>query len=369
MNNQTNPSRASKLRVLCNDIARAALEAAPGHKNSLCQAAEILSSIARNDERRTNTSEDAIKVLPQNATQDELNAARRRQATRRGADTFLPSLSDRANILPNVFLRSDLFSASRKIQALNERIIFGDTSLLIVNRAIASFNNVTVTLSGYELCQFDRRVYVACLNYYQEQPLSSESDNRHIQTSFYEFAKQMGSAYSVNLHRSIRASLLRLSFAQLRIRQDRLNLEVPKLLSVSLEHGTPGSPPMGGRGPMRGGDQLWLRITESIADLFGPGRWTAIDRKAIHYDGLRGWLACFYSTHLGPQWLSIEKLYQMTGYESRFGNFRQGLCAALDNLKFEDTPLSSRIANYHFSEDGKKIQVHRVKWGGALPNM
>lgn len=359
-----NVSRADKLRALADATARAALKAAPDAREELLEASNTLSSLAHTSELRVKKQEEPVKILPPNATRDELASARCRQATRRGAETYLPTLSDVAQVLPNALLRCALFSSSRKVATLNDQVLAGDTSLLVVNKTIASFNNVTVTLNGYELCQFDRIVYATCLDYYRERPLSPEMENKHVGTTFYEFAKRMGRSYSVRLHRSIRASLLRLSFAQLRIRRDRLNLEVPKFLSVSFEDSEQGDGASATAGAPLGSDRLWLRVSESVAELFGPGAWTALERKALDYSGLQGWLASFYATHQGPLWLSVKKLHEMSGYESRFSNFRKGLCDALDKLKADDTPLSCRIAEYHFSNDGVKIQVHRVSWNG-----
>ncbi|MDT0216763.1 MULTISPECIES: plasmid replication initiator TrfA [Alcaligenes] len=360
----TNLSRADKLRALAEATARAALKAAPDAREELLEASNTLSSLAHTSELRIKKQEEPVKILPSNATRDELTSARSRQATRRGAETYLPTLSDVAQVLPNALLRCALFSSSRKVPTLNDQVLSGDTSLLVVNKTIASFNNVTVTLNGYELCQFDRIVYATCLDYYRERPLSPETENKHVGTTFYEFAKRMGRSYSVRLHHSIRASLLRLSFAQLRIRRDRLNLEVPKFLSVSFEDSEQDVEASAIAGAPLGSDRLWLRVSESVAELFGPGAWTALERKAMDYSGLQGWLASFYATHQGPLWLSVKKLHEMSGYESRFSNFRKGLCEALDKLKAGDTPPSCRISEYHFSNDGEKIQVHRVSWNG-----
>jgi hypothetical protein len=80
---------------------------------------------------------------------------------------------------------------------------------------------------------------------------------------------------------------------------------VPKLLSVSFEDGDTGNL---ATSDMRGSDMIFLRVTESVAELFGPGCWSAIDKKAVDYDGLRGWVANFYATHSVSQWLSIKSL-------------------------------------------------------------
>ncbi len=358
-------SRTQKFRALADATARAATDAAPLEREKLLEASSTLSSLARSSERRIKGNDDAVKLLPSNATKAEVTSSRRRQATRHGVDTYLPSLSDVVQIMPHELLRCSLFSSNRTVQAKNEQVLSGDISLLVANKKIASFNNVTVELSGYELCQFDRIVYATCLDYYRERPLSREMERRYVATNFYEFTQRMGRSYSTILHRSTRASLLRLSFAQLRIRKERLNLEVPKLLSASFEDSEQGSGSLVEVGRPRGSDRLWLQVGESVAELFGPGAWSGFDQKMAHYTGLQGWLASFYATHQAPLWLDVKKLYDLSGYESRFSNFRKGLCEALDKLKAPGTPRSCKIVDYRFTADGTKVEVHKAAWKAA----
>ncbi|MBP4050899.1 hypothetical protein J9978_15530 [Chromobacterium violaceum] len=353
--------QADELRVLARRAADAALTAAPDQQLAVLKAAERLDRIAGNIERKAKkeAAEPAIVMLPSDATVEEVRTARRRQAICRGADVYLPSWSAMSQALPNAFLRSALFSACRSVQAENAKVLAGDQTLLIADKEIATFQNVTLTFSGYELCQFDRQVYATCLDYYRARPLSPEACTHHIRTSFYEFATRMGGSYSLDSHKAIRASLLRLSFAQMRLRFNRLNLEVPKLLTVSFADGEAGE-------DFKGSDMLLLRVTESVAELFGPGTWTAVDKEAVGYDGLMGWLASFYASHSGPQWLPVERLHQLSGYESHMRNFKASLVRALDKLKHEKTPPCSRVSAYHFSKDGTKLMVVCTTWGTQM---
>ncbi|MFX1715546.1 hypothetical protein [Paraburkholderia sp. A1RO-5L] len=357
----TTHGRAAELRVLAERAAEAALEAPSGHQSAVLDAAERLDQIASSLERKAEkeSAEPAIAVLHPDATAEEVGKARRRQATRRGVDVYLPSWSDMAQALPNTFLRTALFGSGRSIQSENDKVLSGDSTLLVTEKEVASFQNLTLSFSGYKLCQFDRLVYATCLDYYRERPLSPDEQPRHVSTSFYEFACRMGNAYSVKAHKAIRASLLRLSFAQMRLRYQRMNIEVPKLLSVTFEDGEAD-------GDFKGSDVLLLRVTASVAELFGPGAWTAVAREAVRYDGLTGWLASFYASHSVPQWLSVKRLYALSGYESHMRNFKASLIRALEKLKDGKTPLCSRVAAYHFSKDGTKIYVIRSEWGADV---
>jgi hypothetical protein len=353
-------SKVAELRELANLTAQAALTAAPERQMTVLDAAERLDRFADCLERRAkkDLTEPAVAELPSDATAEEVHHARRRQATRRGSEVYLPGWSAMARALPNAFLRSALFSAGRRVQADNARVLSGESAILVAGKEIASLRNMTLTFSGYELCQFDRLVYATCLDYYRGAPLCPEENPRYVRTTFYEFAHRMGNEYSVKAHRSIRASLLRLSFAQMRLRYNRMNIEVPKLLSVTFEDGEPGE-------DFKGSDALLLRVTTSVAELFGPGAWTAVDTEAAGYDGLRGWLANFYAGHSRSQWLRVERLYHLSGYESHMRNFKASLIRALEKLKDPQTPACSRVAHYHFSKDGTRICVVRSEWDAS----
>jgi hypothetical protein len=348
----------AELRQLASLTAEAALTTAPGRQMTVLDAAGRLDRLADGLERRAKKafSEPAVAELPSNATSEEVQHARHRQATRRGSEVYLPSWSAMARALPNAFLRSALFSAGRSVQADNAKVLSCDPTLLVAGKEIATFRNLTLTLSGYELCQFDRVVYASCLDYYREAPLCPEESLKHVRTTFYEFAHRMGNEYSVKAHQAIRASLLRLSFAQMRVRYNRMNIEVPKLLSVTFEDGEPGK-------DFKGSDTLLLRVTTSVAELFGPGAWTAVENEAVRYDGLKGWLGSFYAGHSGPKWLWVEALYLNSGYDSHLRNFRAGLVRALEKLKDPQTPAYSRVATYRFTDDGSRIYVVRSEWG------
>ena len=345
--------RALAMRELADLTAEAALTAAPGYQSVVLKASETISRVAGGLARKVEGP--AVLVLPDNATPQELRTARTRQAARRGQEVYLPSWSSVAQALPDAFLRTALFAASSSIQKQNELVLAGDRSLLVANEEIAAFRDISLLFSGYRLCQYDRQVYATCLEHYRELPLAPEDSTRHIRTTFHAFAQQMGGTHNAKTYLAIRASLLRLSFAQLRLRYGRLNIEVPKLLSVTFEDGGPS-------GDMHGRDQLLLRITEPVADLFGVASWSTVHKAASDYDGLRGWLAHFYASHSRARWVPVETLYKLSGYESRMSNFRDSLTKALDKLRSPRTPECSRVKEYTFSPDRSKVYVVREAW-------
>jgi hypothetical protein len=350
--------KVAELRELASLTAEAALTAAPERQLTVLDAADRLDRFANGLERRAKQAltEPAVAELPSNATVEEVQNSRRRQATRRGSEVYLPSWSAMARALPNAFLRTALFSTGRDVQAGNASVLSGDPTSIVAGKEIASFRNMSLTFSGYGLCQFDRQVYAACLDYYREAPLCPEGSPLYLRTTFYEFARHLGGKYSVRAHRAIRASLLRLSFAQLRVRYNRMNIEVPKLLSVTFEDGELAE-------DFKGSDALLLRVSAGVAELFGPASWTAVDVETVAYDGLRGWVANFYAGHARPCWLEIEKLHEVSGYGSHLRNFKASLIRVLEKLKDPMTPVRSRVERYDVSKDGKKICVVRSEWG------
>ncbi|WP_430226918.1 plasmid replication initiator TrfA [Paraburkholderia tropica] len=349
--------KVAELRALASLTAEAALTAAPERQITVLNAAKRLDDIADGMERRQwkVLEQQAIAALPLNATADEIRLSRRRQATRVGSDVYLPGWSATARALPNAFLRSALFAAGRHVQKDNANLLAGGSTSLLAGERLGTFKDMALAFSGYGLCQFDRLVYSTCLDYYRAIPLCAEECLRYERTTFYEFACRMGNKYSVKAHRAIMASLLRLSFAQMRFRHKGMDIDVPELLSVKFEGGESA-------GKFRGSDVLLLRVTTSVAELFGLGAWTAVDNEAVRYDGLRGWLANFYAGHAHPMPLPVELLHQLCGYGSNKSNFRASLVRALEKLKDPTTPACSRVASYDFSTDGTKIYVVRSAW-------
>jgi hypothetical protein len=206
----------------------------------------------------------------------------------------------------------------------------------------------------------DRVIYSTCLDYYRDQPLTPASSERKVRTTFFEFARMMGRAYSTNLHLSIRAGLLRLSLAQIRMRYEKANIEVPKLVAVSFIDGYTGNPDTE---ELRGSDLIELTITEAVAELFGPGCWTAVNADTSKRIDLLGWVTNFYATHSTGAWVSVEKLYAMSGYESNFGGFLRSFIKILEVLKTDKAPAGSRVKAYNFSKDKPiKVYVQMAAW-------
>lgn len=353
-------SYAARLDAIATRAADAAEVVPVEYKGAVEDASKALAQIAAAKARRERDQESAIAELPFNATASEVSSKRYRQATRKGKDVYLPSWDNLMRGMPSSLLRTGLFSCSSDIQKKFDIDQIDLAHPALIHKEIATFNNISVTLTGFELCQFDRHVYATCVDYYRHRPLMPPVKTpapleAFVQVSFYEFARSMGGAYGPKTHKAIRDSLLRLSAAHIRIRSEKINAELPKLLVTRFDDGFASNNYIAS-------DKISFQVPEAVAELFGPGEWAAIEVDVSRYDGLKGWLAHFYATHSAAKWLHLTTLYDLSGYTSHYANFKASLLKALEALASQDTPLSGRIKSYCFSADQTRLLVHHARW-------
>lgn len=317
-------------------------------------AAETVEAVARRVmQRKAAAAAAPVLELAANASPSEVRVARQRRAVRRGKDVFLPSWKDAAVALPNALLRSALFSSSS-----NHRVA-------LFEAPIAAQGDVVLTLTGHQLCDYDRRVFAACLNHYRDdRPLSPEDTSQvWVTLSFYQFAQDLGVSYGAKVHKAIRDSLVRLSAAHLRVRLHRRDIPLPRLIDVAFDDGFSGQLPEDSI--LRGSDRVAFRIFESMANLFGPADWSAVPQPALtDYAGLASWLASYYSTHAKPYALKITDLYGYTGVTCELREFRRMLKTALDKLCREEANPDLRVASYRLTKDTLTVQLAR--WAPQL---
>ena len=349
--------RAASLRAMIRTVRSASTRADSPTESALLETAaeELQSKLTAMERARTEAP--AVATLPDNATADELKASRRRQATRRGQEVYLPALGSTLQVVPSALLRSGLFGAGRSVAASNEAVIAGDRSLLVADDETPTFANASLLYTGYPLCQTDRRIYSACLSYYRDRPLEPAHSQDCVQTTFRKFAAMMGSAYSDNLYVTCKAGLLRLSSGNFRLRMNEATVAIPKLLGVTFIEPPgklrPGAP--------SGADIIMLQVGEECAELFGPGCWTAVDAQTAKLNNLPGWVANFYATHSAPFWLPLESLYRLSRYESSYSDFIKSFLATLESLKAASPESTCHIVRYKVSKDGTKVWVQPGK--------
>ena len=221
---------------------------------------------------------------------------------------------------------------------------------------IASQGDTSITLTGFQLNEYDKRVFAVCLEHYRdEQPLFNQyNKSTWMQNSYWKFAKELHVEPGLNVYKAIRQSLLRLNAAHLRLRINRRDIPLPRLIDVAFDDSSATS-------NIKGGDITSFRIDEAIASMFGKNEWTALDQTVLHsLSGLQAWIASFYSTHAKSFPLQISDLWRYSGAVCDLREFKRRLKNALTKLQNVDIPLCARIK--HFEISGTIITVHLARW-------
>ncbi|MDY0744779.1 hypothetical protein SNE35_09680 [Paucibacter sp. R3-3] len=274
--------------------------------------------------------------------------ARSRRAVRRGDRVYLPIWSADTTGLPTALLRSSLWSAG------------STANRHLDNALIANFDDdIGVRYTGPRLSQYDRRVFAALLASYADRPLSRGQGDAAIEATFFELARVMGNSYTRNTHVALRASLHRQSHASLRIRDFYGDAVVPQLLDVWLPENYLVIPDE----ELKSSDKFEFRIPEEVAQLYGPTAWSEVPTPVLVMKSLRGWLSGFLATHTWPQTFPFAVLHRISGLDCRPNDFRARVCAALDELCDERTPIAFRVHGYEVSEGQDGITIKLAKWG------
>lgn len=344
---------AKRYQRLAMKTAAVALTVEEGQQSTLLEVARHLDDMRISMERKVSKVEPAIAVLPANATEEEMTRARQRQSVQKGESVYLPRWSTTVQALPNAFLRSALFATSTDAQSATKETLPENSESLRGDREVATARDMTLTYTGHALCQFDRKVFSACVDYFRDIPLAACQASPPVKTNFYELCARMGQTYGIHSHRAILASLVRLSNTGVEIRHKGIDIKISHLLHVVIEDTHP---------KLKGRGSILLGVPYTLAELFGPGSWTGVNRNAVRFDGLLGWLASFYGSHSKALWLDVGWLYRMTGYRSHPRNFRSSLVRALDRLKSDEMSDACRVSAYHFSQDGSKLLVLKEGW-------
>lgn len=324
---------------------------------SLALAASRASKRAAREQDISDVTSAVLDVEP-TASPATFNAARTRRAVRRGKDVYLPSWSDLAVGLPNILLRSALWTAGESSDVCLENA----TIATLGDNKTKEEDRVGVLYTGRQLTMFDRRVFSCLLEHYAHRPLSPGGELASwVQVSFWELAQAMGNAYTLNTHVALRSSLLRLEAANLRVKIGLIELPVPRLMEVAFADGYGTILDS----ELKGSDKLAFRVLEQLATLYGPTSWTAVPKPVLGMKGLRGWLSGFYSTHASARPLPFKTLHKLSGLGCRLNDFRTRLCAALDELKGPETSEDMRVASYTVTADKANITVRLSRWSAA----
>lgn len=326
--------------------AAATREVAEAHqdgqaKDLALEVADALDSLARREEAWSTPGD--ILTLPSSASAKDVMDARRRCAVRHGSEVFLPTWWESKIGLPNILLRSSLFSAIRP-------------GAKFLEKQLGAPRQYTLWTSGPQLCDYDRRVFAACLHYYSDNRTVSSNDDQWIETTYWQMAKILKVSYTENVHQAIRKSLTRLNSVQLKITVGGHDLPVHQIVEVAAGLGSESRPTQDE--PSKGSEKIDFRVPESLAILFGPNEWSQIDEQLLHKtEGLACWLVGFYSTHSRPHTLKIKELYNFSGSICPLFDFRRRLKSALIKLQSDKVPEEIRVSSFELTKDSLLVRI------------
>ncbi len=308
------------------------------------QAAKTLEAVAKRKSHKCPPGH--VVELPASASVAEVKAVRRRRSVRHGEDVYLPTWKDASVGLPKLFLRSALFAAANPGPLLKDAVL-------------AVRDDASLVMTGPQLCDYDRRVFAVCLKHYRNKRLANPESPTWIRTTFWQFAQELDVAYGAQVHRAIRASLIRLNEAALRVRVRRLDLPVPRLVEVAFDDGLFLAG--GSDSSLRGSDLIAFRVPDSMAMLFGLNDWSTVrDRVLNEYAGLASWLSAFYSTHSKSFGLPLTEIYAASGSVGDMPAFRRRVRLALEKLQEPETDASVRVKEFVLVDD--ILTVYLARW-------
>lgn len=276
-----------------------------------------------------------IRMLPDSATQSEINRARMRQSVQLGSDVFLPYLPTGTLALPNSLLRSALFA----ITAVSEHLF---------NERIPTQGDASIFLDGPRLLDYDRQVWAVLLQAASDLPLKATEDSEWHSISLHQLSKSLHSAPGANVYKAIATSLQRLSEAHLRVRTAGVNVTIERLIDVNF-------------GGTDGKRLVQFRVTKEVAELFGANNWTRLSTTFLqNAKGYAGWISAFYSTHAKSYPLKVADLLKLTGSQGSLAEFRRKIQTALTTLSNESVPLEFRVASWTLTKD--LLTVYLSRW-------
>ncbi len=313
-------------------------------KDLAIEAAKSLESAARR--KVTESMQGKVLALPSTATAIEVDRARLVRAVQHGDDVFLPTSWESKVELPNVLLRSSLFSAIRPGAPLFEK-------------ELGAPKKYKLYASGPQLGDYDRRVFAACLKYHSSEPPLPIGEGHEVTTTYWQMSKALKVAYTANVHRAIRNSLARLNSTTVKVYIGKNELPATRLIDV--DSLTESSNQLKVDELLKGSETIIFRVPKSLAAYFGPNEWSHVSEQALHKtEGLASWLASFYSTHSKPYSLTMNEAHEFSGSTCPLFEFRRRLKSALESLQKDTTPEDFRVAKFDLTK--RSLLVRLASW-------
>lgn len=231
-----------------------------------------------------------------------------REAFKRANRPLTPENREKYRLIPNEFVRCALF---RVANPAKER-----TYLRLVKLHVQASRDGSITYTGEELRQDDRKVFLETLHAEHKTPGIAIIKPRQL-------CRDMGWGDSNTALKHLEACLLRLKATALVIAVPRFPMPVTLSLITRIEQLETG--------------ELAIYFDDEIRALFSGYQFTRI---VLNYQvqlnkraNLASWLLGFYSSHREPKEMLPEELHKLCGSSASQKEFKRMLKQALEHLK------------------------------------
>lgn len=231
--------------------------------------------------------------------------------------SFLPDFLAAGNCVPNLFLRSSLFSAASP-----------GRRPYLSKQPITSVDGFDITYTGQKLNQNDLDCWMGLVGASIEYPLGFK-----VPIVAHQFLKTIGRSGSKQNYEWLQKTADRLVATGLKIKHGKSSFTGSLLPGFSLDEET--------------GKYLFI-LNPNIACLFQKELFTSLqleERRELQGKLLALWLHGFYSSHAKPFPYKISTIYELSGSEEKsLRSFKQTLARALNHV-CETTGWSFHISN------------------------
>ncbi|WP_422910406.1 plasmid replication initiator TrfA [Pseudomonas sp. MAC6] len=246
------------------------------------------------------------------------------QSNARQLEIQLTNWPDGVRGVPNITLRSAIFSSSRS-----------SCHTYLQRAEIYSQRPTQIRYTGPRLDQGDLDVWIALLHIARRKMMG-----KSFKTSAYELLKQQGKTDAGNNRKTLYKRLFRLAAATLEISATRYSYTGGLVDSIYRDEIT---------------HELVISLNPELSKLFGPNEFTLVDwsiRRSLNAKPLAQWLHGFLSSHAEPLPMPVDTIMMMAGSHdtstsSREQNLRRALTALQLASNLHEQPFSYEICGGH----------------------
>ncbi len=235
----------------------------------------------------------------------------------------LPYWPDFVRGVPNMALRSALFSVSRQ-----------PSKPFLQRQVIQVQKGYFILYTGPQLSQSDLNIWEAVLHVAREQKLGTE-----VRFRAYQILKALGHTDTGKNRASLELHLSRLNATALHIQAGRYGYEGSLIDEVQRDTHT---------------RQYIIRLNAGLQSLFASHQYTHVEwdiRQALRGKPLAQWLHGYYASHAKPFPVTVLTLHRLCGSEAaELWKFAQTLRTALHHLQ-KACEANSQLFSYAIQGD------------------